>query len=76
MTNPPTVFDDDYKGERFTYGLQYRPFDLGSIPRGFIIGTLDQDNNERPHQFGTIQYPFELTDQQVKSFELVRLENK
>ena len=67
------IFDEEYDGERFKYGLQYRPFDLGTVPKGHIIGSLRENENKEPHRFGTIEYPFELTERQVASFQLIDL---
>lgn len=61
-------FNDTYTGPRFTYGLTYRPVDAGQIPDGWIIWS------DKPHKsypsFGTIDYPFELSKSQIKSFGL------
>ena len=63
-------FDEDYTGERFTYGLTYRPLDMASIPKGWIVGSTRHHSD---FSFGTIDYPMELTDQQVYSYELTRV---
>jgi hypothetical protein len=63
----PTLFDEDYKGPRWTYGLTYRPATGRNIPDGFIIWS------NRPHPkyaHGTIDYPRELTQHEVDAFEL------
>lgn len=65
------VFSEDYTGPRWRYGLQYRPFGFGTVPDGYIIGTLDEDDNARPHRFGTMEYPFPLTEKQLYRYELV-----
>ena len=66
------LFDDSYKGPRFTYGLQYRPLTgIGNVPDGFIIFS------DRPHpdfkNFGTVDYPRELTQAEINGFQLVRV---
>lgn len=66
------VFNDTYEGPRFTYGLQYRPAAAYNIPDGRIIWA------DKPHpkfpRFGTVQYPRQLSEQEVKGFELVPVE--
>lgn len=68
-----TVFSDEWTGKRFRYGYRNRPFALAHQPKGFIIGALDQDYRdlERGIRHGWIEYPFQLTDDEVYSFELV-----
>ena len=63
------LFDDEYSGPRYTYGVYYKVahFDL---PDGWII------NSNRPHADypgGTIDYPFELTPHQCEEFKLERI---
>jgi hypothetical protein len=62
------VFHDEYTGPRFTYGLQYRPMQIGAQPKGYIIGS----DGKHPdfERFGTIQYPRELTAEEMKSYEM------
>lgn len=65
------IFDDEYNGPRWRYGLTFRPVGFGNVPKGYIIGS------DRPHkQFrhGTIDYPRELTTEEVAGFELTRVE--
>lgn len=67
------LFDDDYKGPRWTYGMTYRPIGIGAIPKGWII------NSQKDHsafRFGTIDYPKELTEKEVRSFELTEVKNE
>ena len=67
---PEFLFDEDYTGERYTYGLNYRPLQIGAQPKGWIIGSL----REHPdYRHGTIQYPEPLTDQEIASYELTPL---
>ncbi len=65
------VFDEGYTGPRFTYGLQYRSLARFAVPDGWIIGS----NKDRPEfpSFGTVDYPFELDDKQLHSYELKRV---
>lgn len=62
------LYSNQYDGPRWTYGMSYRPvIPLGNVPDGWII----LSNQEHPDfMFGTIDYPFELTAEQVKRFEL------
>lgn len=61
------LFDEDYKGPRYTYGLVYRPLQIGAQPKGYIIGSL-RDHPDYRH--GTIQYPSPLTEDAMESYEL------
>lgn len=64
-------FDEDYKGPRYTYGLMNRPAGYAQIPEGWIVGS----QREHPYfHHGSIDYPFELPEAQVTSFELTPLE--
>lgn len=60
-------YDDTYQGERWTYGLTYRPLGYAQVPAGWIIWS------DRPHatfQHGTVDYPRELTAQEISSYQL------
>lgn len=63
-----TIFDDEYKLTRYTYGLNRRPLGAyGGVPAGFIVFS----NREDPrYNFGTVDYPFALTDEQVARYEM------
>ena len=67
-SNPP--YTDDYQGQRFVYGLQYRPLSIGTVPKGAILGSYHADDNRLGARFGTIEYPFRLPPVEVRSFEL------
>lgn len=67
------LFDDEYKGPRWTYGLTYRPISIGTIPQGWIIDS-QKDHPNFP-SFGTIDYPKELTEKEVSSFELIEVKS-
>lgn len=61
------IYNDEYTGPRYRYGLYYRPLSTGTVPRGFII------NSDREHsvfRHGTIDYPKQLTEQQISDYEL------
>ena len=62
------VFSDEYTGPRFTYGLKYRPMQIGARPKDYIIGS-EARHPDFPN-FGTIQYPRELTANEIYSYEL------
>jgi hypothetical protein len=66
-----TVFDSDYTGPRFTYGMKHRPLSIGAQPKGYIIDSY-RDSDEFRH--GTIQYPRQLTEKEVYDFELTPVE--
>lgn len=62
------IFSDTYKGPRYTYGMRYRPLQIGAQPKGWIIDS--QGPATERFRFGTIQYPRQLTADEVKSYEL------
>ena len=62
------VFSGDYTGPRWTYGLRNRPMGMGAQPKGFIIGSGGPAAGRARH--GTIQYPRELTKDELYDFEL------
>jgi len=70
-----TVFTEDWTGPRFRYGYRNRPFALCHQPRGWIIGGIDSDFRDPVAgvRHGCVDYPFELTADEVYSFELVFL---
>ena len=61
------LYDDDYTGPRFTYGLNYRPLGYAQVPEGYI---LFSDKENKDYKFGTVDYPKPLTDTQVNSYQL------
>ncbi len=68
--SPP--LDDSYTGPRFEYAFSSKPVfpynSLESCPNGAIYGTFKRGATS---MHGTIQYPFELTPQEVKSYKLI-----
>lgn len=62
------IFDDEYRGPRYRYGLIARPPSIGAVPPGYIIGSERKSTDFR---FGTIDYPRRLTDEEVYRYELV-----
>jgi hypothetical protein len=62
------LYDDTYKGPRWTYGMTHRPPHFSHLPKGWIIFSI------RPHpkfpDFGVIDFPRELTAHEVETFEL------
>lgn len=65
------AFDDKHTGQRWTYGLQNRPFINAGAPRGFIIHS---DRKHPQFRHGTVDYPFPLTPEEVSGFELTPVE--
>lgn len=65
------VFDKDYSGPRYRYGMRNRPLQTGAQPKGWIVDS----NRSHPDfkAFGTIDYPFPLTKEELYSYELVDL---
>ena len=68
MDYPAHVFDDDFTGPRWQYGLMNRPPGGGAVPRGFIIGSHRPNSPKFRH--GTLEYPFALTDHDRDAYEL------
>ncbi len=71
------VYDNDYNGPRYMYGCVARPACYGSVPDGQIIGGQRESKGEMADfpNFGTISYPYPLTQGQVWDFELVPLQS-
>jgi hypothetical protein len=71
------VFTEDYAGPRFKYGFINRPLMIGTAPKGFIIGSYKE--NDKPEtakgraRWGTVEYPFPLSDDDVYAYELLDL---
>ncbi len=65
------LFDDTYTGPRWRYGLQYRPLTNAGVPKGWIVFS-DKVHSDYP-AFGTVEYPFELTDEMAKQTDIVPL---
>ena len=63
----PILFDDEYTGPRWTYGLTFRPLMIATTPKGWIVGSL-RDSEEFRH--GMVDFPFELSEDQCQSYEL------
>lgn len=63
----PILFHDSYTGDRWSYGLTYRPIGIGAVPDGWIVGSL-RDHPDFRH--GVIDYARQLTEQEIASFEL------
>ncbi len=61
------LFDEDYTGQRWTYGLTYRPAGYAQVPDGYIIHS---DKPNKAFRYGTLDYGRKLTDREVKGFEL------
>ena len=67
MLREPQVFDEEYFGYRWRYGLDHRPPGIGCVPRGRVIGA------DRPHRdwpFGYVDYACELSAEDVAAYEL------
>jgi len=67
MAKTKILFDDSYKGPRWTYGLTYRPLTGSHVPEGWIIFS---DKKHPDFPFGTVDYPRPLTDHETFNFEL------
>jgi hypothetical protein len=64
-------------GPRFKYGFTNRPFGIGCQPKGFLIDSYDGSErieiDGKRSRYGTIEYPFRLTTDELYSFELIDL---
>lgn len=67
------LYDDTYTGKRFIYGLNYRPLAQYQVPDGWIIWS---NRDHEDFTFGTVDYPTELTAEQIESFELTLAPSK
>lgn len=61
------LYNEDYDGTRFTYGLTYRQVYRFAVPDGWII---QYDKESEGFRYGTIDYPRELTEEEIYKFEL------
>lgn len=65
----------DYTGERFKYGFtakaEFPYFSLASCPNGAIYGTFNKNDTANNSKFGTIEYPFPLTDKEINLYNLI-----
>jgi hypothetical protein len=67
----PLLFDDEYTGERWTYGLSYRPLAQYNVPDGWIIYSARPNIR---YAYGTVQYARRLTEQEIDRFDLTPIE--
>lgn len=65
------IFNEDYTGPRVTYGLTIRPVARFNIPDGWIIGSQKAHPDFR--RYGTIDYPFELTQEQLHHYDMIKV---
>jgi hypothetical protein len=66
MPEPP-LWDDTFRGRRWTYALLNRPVSGSNLPRGWIIKS---DRQHPLFKHGTIDFPRRLTAREVGAFEL------
>lgn len=63
----PIIYDDEYTGKRYTYGLRLRPLVYSHVPAGWIV----YSNRAHPdYLFGTVDYPRPLTENEIAAYEL------
>jgi hypothetical protein len=70
VSRAPLLFDDEYTGPRWRYGLTFRPLASASVPAGWIIGS------DRPHpdfRHGTADWPRALSAAELTTFELTEV---
>ena len=70
MNNP--IFDDEYSGPRWRYGLSLRPVSAGGVPRGFVVFSDHPD--ARFPTFGTIDFPFPIDPDVIVQMDLTPVE--
>lgn len=64
------LFDDTNKGLRWTFGMSHRSLGFLKQPKGYII----HSDRKRPRfMFGTVDYPFELSAEEICAFQLARV---
>ena len=71
----PILYDDEYTGPRYRYGLTYRPLAYGAVPNGYIVFSLrpaTADHTAHPERYphGLVDYPRELTAQETAAYQL------
>jgi len=66
------IYDEDYTGPRWRYGLRNRPLSIATAPKGWIIRVKKWEPGvkEDGFLFGTVDYPRPLTEDEMYSFEL------
>ena len=62
-----SVYDHTYDGPRWKYGCKFRPPSFATVPNGRIIFA---DKRSSYYRFGTIEFPFELDEQERQNYEL------
>lgn len=67
------IWDVDYTGPRWTYGLTWRSIRNGGVPDGFIIYSHRAAN--APFRFGVVDYPRPLTDEEIEAYHLTLIED-
>ncbi len=72
--------ESQQESKGFTYGLTLRPAGIGAAPEGYTYNELgsydDSGERDRTTRHGTVTYPSELSDEQIKQFELVPIHNE
>ena len=62
------IFDDEYTGPRWTYGVTLRPAIRFAIPEGYICDSQKDDSNFR---YCTVDYPMALTEEQLNHYDMI-----
>jgi hypothetical protein len=63
------IYNEDYNGERFTYGFVLRPLNINTHPtEGCILGSYNADDNRT--RYGSVQYTRSLSFEELKKWEL------
>ena len=70
-----TIFDEDYTGPRWMYGMVNRPPCYGCQPDGRIVGADRPNDHPDPRvHHRTISYPRPLTADEIYRYELLPID--
>lgn len=67
---PAMIYDDTYNGPRYRYGLTLRPLAMVHIPKDFILWS---DRRHPEYPYGTVDYPVQLSADDVSAYSLAPL---
>jgi len=59
---------------KYKYGMKHRPFGIGCQPRG--VASVVDCNKAETSYYNIIVYNRELTDQEINSFELIKIKGE
>jgi hypothetical protein len=65
------VYDNEFTGPRFKYGLTNGMYSISTVPKGEIQNTYKPDDTSNGATYGTIEYPYALSEEQLTNFRLI-----